>query len=652
MSRHLQVNDVLTSASSKRIVLSINSKHDLVDLYVPETCATEQESLRTLRTELAAGRVTSDAAKIVSGTVRNVANDSAAYKTFLFRLALVHKIKAMVASGKSNGEAIGALKNTVLTLASGETLPMCSQREAYRILKLNESTEGALMPAYETRGNRASRYGLRMSEIVLELTATMYATEKSKITIAKLADLVTHCAHTEGILDDEKHVSRKFVRSMVIQKWNPDLDHKRLDPRLAKSLKAVAANRIRPGAPLNRVEIDTLHLPMLAKTEYGIAEDMHVILAIDCETSHPLAWWLMLTKPTTEDTFSCLERAIYPKTELLKKMGINFSVDPFGAILNLIMDNGPENSKIRLAPITRVGTNPVWTEKDSGHRKPFVERLNRSLKIGLEALPGCTRFDGKDGMRTEAAKKDALMTVKTFEHWIARWLFEKWPHTPLERFVTADYVLDEPLGLTPAERWCNYEARQPLPICPPLEDWRRCRYLEVEKVLNNKTGVSLESFDFRGDNLKALIAQYGPNSQVKAFYNPHDYRTIYVPEKKSGEWTVLINSEVISTTPAFSFDEAKKRRKAVKGTYSPSPIAKKFDADMCEKILEKRPKKRNRSDALSTDHQTTRAQDAMNRARENPLPNRQETPFYPDSYIAEDAIPSFATHHKTPREKS
>ncbi len=652
MSRFLNSHDVITDASGERIVLEIDPQHDRVALFDPVTRAEEHRSLRSVRRQLATGEMTSNAAASVSGTLRAISADSPAYQTFLLRQAIVTKIKAMGAQGKSKSHAIKEMIGTNLELASGEKMAMCSARQAYRIMKMSQSDTHDLMPAYDGRGNREPRYAERMKAIIKEHAKNLYAVKKSKITIMKLTDIVNESAHSEGILGKNKNVTRKFVRTVLINELNSDLDHKRLDPRVAKSAKAVAQNRIRPGAPLQRVEIDTLHLPFKAKNEYGIVEDIYVMLAIDCETSQPLSWWLMLAKPTTEDTFSCVERAIYPKASLLKKMGVNFAVDPFGTMLTIVWDNGQENSRARLAAVTAVGISPTWTEVDGGHRKPFVERLNRSLKTALEGLPGCTRCNGKDGARTEEARKDNLMTVGELERWIARWLFEKWVHTQLDRFVTADYEIDTGLGITPAERWTSYEADMTLPLSPPLDAWRKVRYIEIEKSLSHKTGVSHRGFDFKGRNLKNLIAQYGPNAKVLAYYNPHDYRTICVPNKKTGEWIELINAEVTSKTPAYSYDDAIKQRSRIKNSHVEHSNSTKFNTDYANKIIQDGTSKRSREEIKRQALGTVRTADAVKRALKNPLlAQTTEQGGHVDSYISEDAIPRFNTVQKPPRSK-
>lgn len=643
MNRRLHANEVLIRSGVIFVIENIDPKHDRVDLYAQQTGSKTHVALSLLRKEIAEGIVQSDEPIGLTGSIRESACNTRGFETFLFRTAVVAKITAAVRCGKTRREAIESLKGTMVTTSAGKTLEMCSTREAYRIMKLAGVSESALLPAYQSRGNRKPRYDDRITQIILKLVREHYAVTKSRITLNSLTISVNHAAHTEGVLAENLKVSRKFVREVILTRWNADLDYKRLDPKFARSAKAVATKRIRAGAPLNRVEIDTLHLPFLAQSEYGIEENMHLMTAIDCETSHPLSWWFMLTKPTTEDTFSCIERAIYPKADLLKTMDVSYYVDPYGGILNLVMDNGSENSKERLASITRVGINPQWTTGQSGHEKPFIERLNRSLKDYFHSLPGCTRFNGKDGARTDEARNDPLLSVGELEWYIVRWLFERWPDQEIERFITADYKIDEGSGIKPKDRWSYAEANTVLPICPPPEDWHRCRFLEIERSLSNKTGISCLGFNFRGENLKSLIDLYGPNALVKVHYNPHDYRTVYVPDK-NGTWIDLVNDEVTDRTPAFSFDYATKHRGTVRGSTTRSAPAKKLDADVNGKALEKR-KKPTRKQSQKEAHEVARSVDAVNRGIKSPLSTSVIASDIEHSHQFEDAIPNFTTHH-------
>lgn len=649
MGRYLRVNDLLSTIDGERVILALRPSHDIVELLTPGKRLIEQQSLKQLQRDIAIGDVKIFEKQTIKGSIAE-GSDSPAYNTFLFRLAVAKALSARIAAGKTVADAVKELKERQVELPNGLMQPMCSIREAYRILKLYRVNETALIPAYGLRGNHKNRYNERLNEITLQLIENLYAQTHSKITIQKLTDLTNHVAKKEEILSSTTEVSRKFVRNVLIHQWNVDEGHKRLDPRTSKSAKAVASNRIKVGAPLHRVEIDTLHLPFIAKSNLGLVDNLNVILAIDCETSMPLSWWLMTTKPTTEDTLQCIERAIYPKSDIFKKMSIKSEVDPYGTMLSLVLDNGPENSRHRLAKLTEVGINLNWVEANAGHKKPFIERLNGSLKRALEALPGCTRFNNQDGMRANTALNDSLLSFEELEHWIVKWLFEKWPHTRLDRFVTADYSLVEELGITPSERWKNYEKRLLLPISPNIEKWRSLRFIHVERSISHKTGISLFGFDFKGDNLRSLINQFGIGAKVNVLYNPFDYRSIYVRDKLNQDLIMLVNSEVTSTTPAFSFDTAKERRKVVKSSYKQHPISQQFDNDINELVLTQVSKSKSKRVNQKEHLKNARVNEAIVRAKNNPLePTQERVTDLVDSYISNDAIPTFDTHNKPGR---
>lgn len=651
MSRYLRPDEWLSSPGGERVVMHVRPMCDMVELFAPETQRTETMSLNRLRQLLATGEWQRRTSTELRGSAHDLQRASTgAFKRQEFYLALSRAARELMSRGYSKAGAIQKLvEDKTLILQDGEPVPMCSTRQAFRILKMVEIGELALLPNYHRRGNRTSRYGEEITQLVLALIEQQYAVPHSRITVSGLHKIINIRARDMGLIPRDGALSRKFVRRILVDQWHPDLDYKRLEPRVARSAKAIAQYRIRPGGVLHRVEMDSMCLPMLIKTDLGVIQNPWVMLAIDCETSYPVSWLMMLASPTEEDTLQCVERLAYPKQFLLKELKVNASVDPFGAPINLIIDNGPENRGERIKKLASLGINPEFPLPQSPSLKPFIERLNGSLKRALEMLPGCTRFDGEDGARTEVAQHDELLSLEELEHWVVRWLFEVWPNHPLERFITADYEVNQTLGATPSERWKNAEMRSLLPLSPAREKWVTIRYLETERSLSPKTGVPFEGFRFRGGNLRHLINQYGPDSQVKVRYNPSDYRYVYVEDKKTHEWVELINAEVDENTPAFSFSEAKARRKSVKDTYAkPHPQVEAFDQDMAEKVLSSN--KHKRSEIQRETRELVRTAEAIQRGKNHPGPHTESTPLLGmDSYIAEDDIPAFATSHKTSR---
>lgn len=647
MSRRLSVHDVITIAEKDWVILDLKHREDQAVCYCAKTQKPSTMSIRELRRKLAWGEATSNAPAASRGLLQNFDKESPQFSKYLANVEIVNTIKKLVNDGNTRRQAILIATETGIKIASGETIPMCSPRQVYRLLKLGSEHQIGLMPNYPARGNRCPRYGERMAEITMEVIRDQYAQPKTQITLPFVTEIVTRKAHAEGILKLDEALSNKYILSVMKENWSSDLDYNRLDPRLAKSLKAVAKHRIKSGGPLDRVEIDTLHLPFKATLDGEKIENIWVMLAIDCGTSMPLAWWLMTASPTTDDTFSCLERAIYPKGELLKELGIDCTVDPYGSILNLVMDNGPEFSKDRMPALTALNVNLIWTAKDSGHEKPFVERLNRSIKEGLQSLPGCTRFNGKDGKRTEADMYEDLMEIKELNRWIGRWLYEFWPNKPLERFITADYEIDKDLGITPAERWTKSEELCSLPSSPYIEDWRRVKFLTAERKLSAKTGISFKGFTFRGKNLQLFIRQFGAETTVQIHYDPHDYRTIYVADKIDGSWKALVNDEVGRSTPAYSFDNASRKKTELRATHRSPEVFQNFKNDLVDRSIQKPTKKDVKEAARKHAKDDARTRKARSKAEENPLP--ESTPLNPasDTFVTPNASTKFVKHKKS-----
>lgn len=647
MSRRLSVHDVITIDAHEWLILDLKHSQDQAVCYCAKIQKPSTMSIREMRRKLALGEATSSAPAASRGLLQNFDKESPKFSKYLAYVEIVNTIKKLMNEGRTRSEAIRIAKETGIKLPSGETIPMCSPRQVYRLFKLCSEHKIGLMPNYSARGNRSPRYGERVEEITLEVIRDQYAKPKTQITLGFVSEIVTRKARAEGVLEQVKAVSNKYVKSVMMEKWNTDLDYNRLDPRLAKSLKAVAKHRIKPGGALDRVEIDTLHLPFKVDLDGETLENIWVMLAIDCGTSVPLAWWLMSASPTTDDTFSCLQRAIYPKADLFKEFGIKSSIDPYGSILDLVMDNGPEFSKERMPALTALNINIHWTAKDSGHEKPFVERLNRSLKAGLQSLPGCTRFNGKDGQRTEADMQEGRMKLKEMDRWIGRWLFEFWPNKPLKRFITADYEIDKDLGITPAERWKKSEELYSLPLSPDIEDWRRVKFLTAQRRLSAKTGISFKGYTFRGENLQLFIRQFGAETAVRIHYDPHDYRMVYIADKHDGSLKALVNDEVGPNTPAFSFDYATRKRKELREMHTPPEAFENFKNDLVDRSIGKPTKKHAKEAAHKKAKDDARMRKALSKATDNPLTENTPSHSGYDTYVTPSASTKFVKHKKS-----
>jgi hypothetical protein len=142
-----------------------------------------------------------------------------------------------------------------------------------------------------------------------------------------------------------------------------------------------------------------------------------------------------------------------------RELGIENGPDLYGAPVTINFDNGAEAKGLRMGRLTQIGTAPVYLKSRNPQKKPYIERLNRSVKEALQTLQGSTRFDDEDGMRDPELLGDLPMPLAEFKRWLARFYFEEWVDKPLERFVSSVFVDDRALGNSPRERFENMAYR-------------------------------------------------------------------------------------------------------------------------------------------------------------------------------------------------
>lgn len=652
MSQFMQRDERIKSDEAEFVVRSIDATKQLVELFDPSAGKLKTMTIPALRRQISDGSMRRLTGRPMSGTVRDLAQSESARTQLMFNQLRLRCLESHLHRGEGKAEAIRKLQDERLELDDGTPVPPISERQAYRLLNAAANSPLDLMPAHADRGNRRPRHSVAVEELVRQLIEEEYAKVHSRITMRKLAELATALAREKTLIGATIHISRAYVRSIFVRYYHGDIDHRRIDPRLARSAKHVAQERIRVDAALQRVEQDTVSLPFLVQTREGVLQNPYLTMSIDCGTGMPLGWHVSATPVTEEETLDCLEMSLYSKAERFNRLGIDCDVDPYGLFANLYLDNGPENKGQRITRITEVGIFLTRVAAHSGHRKPFIERLFGSLKTKLESLPGCTRFEGKDGVRTEQAKDDDLMTLDQLEHWIARWAYEDWIHKALDRLITADYDFDEAPGITPAARWKYYEQTTVLPNPPDRDRWITVRYLNDERSLSAKTGLSIEGFRFKGEHLRKLISQYGPDSRVIAFYNPSDYRFAYVADNETGELLRLINAEISSMTPAFSFAEAKKRRAHVRKSAAAAPACvEKFKRDLAVASVSSGHRKRGHTETQRKIREASKLSNAIEKGRATPVPvdSVLDLPmkmWADELFITDDAIPEFDVETK------
>lgn len=461
-----------------------------------------------------------------------------------------------------------------------------SQSTMYRYRKCDMAGLPALR-GNKNKGNRSPRYSQEVINTICAVAEQHYLQPHSRWSLKRVTDAVNRNVRGTFLPVTCRPISIKFVKNTILRFVSADPEHDRMLPTDAVAGKSFAKKRIRAETPFERVEQDALHLPFVAETPSGITSQVYLVHAIDCCTSYPLGWRLVVGAPTDTDSLACAEMYMAPlKKKRFEELGIDHAMNVCGTPGQLIFDNGPENKGGRIQNLERLGVDVKHCRARAGQEKPFIERLNRSLKEAMEGLAGCTRVDGKDGQRDPIALGDELPTLETLERRIVRWYYEKWIHTPLERLQWDVVLTDSLKGDTPAERWKYFEASCfAISLPPSRSEWLAALYEHTERRLSRKTGITVDGMHYKSYEIEALIAKYGEQRPMRVLFNPDDFRHVYVYEGDDLPLVTLPHEHLKPETPAWSFNEAKERLKYQKSRFKPAPQAEKFDQDMHEQVV-------------------------------------------------------------------
>lgn len=590
-----------------------------------------------LRSQVAAGdiRVRRRGVDWETGLDRRSDTDSKVHETHQALMRFLKELKRLRSDcGVSFNRAYEILVKEAGSVESTDEKKLPSRSHAYKLWKRDR--DGLpLHKGHAAKGNRTPRYPEEVLNKVKDLAEQQFLLTHSRWTQRSLTELVNQQLHDSGSLPLNKNVSKAFVQRVVLTQVHADPEHRRLHPHDAIAAKAVARHKIRIAGPFERVEQDALHLPWLIRTPYGDSTNVYLVHAIDCSTSLVLGWHLVIGAPRAHSTLMCIETILFPKARRFEKLGLKYDFDVFGTPALLVVDNGPENKGDSLLRLTRLSIDVDRLKARHAHQKPFIERLNRSLKVYLETLPGCTRLDGKDGKRDPAALGDPVMTLDEMERWIVRFYFEHWANKPLRRLADSVFVDNEDLGITPLKRYrmLTEQLGYPVPLPPSLHAWRSVVFEQHSLTLSRKNGVGYKKYKFRGDRLPYLISQFG-ETKVTVLIDPDDFRVVHIVDRDDFTLIPLVNSSIDDRTPAYSFVQADMKLKEA-AEEGESVALEAVRRDVFNRSIEPRPNARKstrvgkasgvKASASRETAKVARSDEAVNRAGINPLPSRIRT---------------------------
>lgn len=645
MSRYLRANDVLRMPGDNGLrwrVISAFPLDGALKLYDYQVREEVYRSVLDISLDIESGRIVLE--RISAPTVSAAThNDPALIEQIQMALSQLHDVENISKDlNISFAEAYEVAK--VDALAKDQTVVFASRATLYRYRK-RKRNDLPLLQGSLNKGNRTLRYPQPVYDLVLHAARTLFLQPESPWTMQGLTDYINDEALKQGFIRRGQKIRSSFVQKCLKENGVVDTSISRMDPKQVPASKSVAKTRIMAQAPFDRVEQDAVHLPFVIETPEGHFSNVYLIHAIDCCTSMPLGWHLVIGSPSESDGLRCIESILFSKGIAFERLGVSPGIDVFGTPHQLVLDNGPETRGERMRKLPALGIDIKHCKARHPHEKPFVERLNRSLKEALETLPGSTRMNGKDGQRDPIKLGDTCMTAEELERWVVRWYYESWIHSPLERLVVTNIHNNEGAGDTPAARWAHITQDQPIPLPPTLNAWRLALFEHHERTLSRKTGINVGGgLSYRGESLSYLIAKYGEAS-VKVLVDPDDFRQVFVYDGEELPLVPLTEVWVDETTPGYTVREVKEMRRQQRENAQAGEVPARFRMDLYEHSLRSKAKESNKKKSRPARNRevtgVAKKLAALERAHTQPLMSVQRTSMGADSLAAVEMDFSF-----------
>ena len=304
--------------------------------------------------------------------------------------------------------------------------------------------------------------------------------------------------------------------------------------------------------PLQRVQIDAVHINIALKNENGDYVGMPVVFfAICIFTRAIVSYVISIAKKRREDLSSAIDTVKYALLPQLTPEYTKNCWPLFGRIESIQFDSGIFASQIFKNFLEIMQIEGMQNPPKKSWRNAFIERFNRTFREQC-----CRKIPGYAG-KNEGRKDSTVIQML--------------PHATQEEFkkIVDCFILDiyhqSPHkglgGKSPAQM--SHEYRDSVTIMPPeliasIDDFRG---IKLTGTIQAHKGIEKNYHFYHSEQLReyyvTIIGSKKVNPRVTFFYSENDISKISVLNEKTGE---LFNVPAITLNEPISLAEDRARR--------------------------------------------------------------------------------------------
>lgn len=371
-----------------------------------------------------------------------------------------------------------------------------------------------------------------------------------------------------------------------------EVDKARMGVKAARKKHRSVVGSIITNRPLERVEVDAVHLNIALEVEMADGsltyERPILYVAIDVFTRLIVAYVIDYSAGKPGESANAVVELIKQICNPLKTGKHTGMVFPLGGKPeSIVSDSGRAFSATTVQMMTdSVGIERCVTQKASPWKKPFVERFFGTLKSQC-----MHNIDGYAGVRQRGIElentleKMACFTKVQFE-------------TFLEEFILGIYHHNPHKGLdnwSPLEVWEERKGHCPPQIACDFSDISKFRGVQVNRKICSPTGLLINGVHYNCPELQKLGHQLDRKNDVRevtAWYSTSDISEITVINPLADE-LLCVQATTIGVTIGLSLSEFK----AIKDERANNKPGNTKRSTMARQKGTSKPKPKNSDDA-------------------------------------------------------